>query len=597
VKYPDNHAVLYRLDAVGNRTGERETSTTAVVPALNEAAFSSVAPADLTHDITGTFDAVNWLRSRTDALDPSRSAIFAYDLNGNLVQKTATGYARELRWDVRNTLTAVLEHGAELGRYDYCYTGLRVKRSAQGQQVEYVLDDKFVLSEHDGSVATHSMRRRYHYGSAPLADSEVSGASRFTTWFNLDVQGSVTDATQNDGAVRTARQYDAWGQYRNGTAPAFADPKLGYTGHQFDPESGLIYARARYYDPDLGLFVSADPREAPVGEAPWLHRYAYAKDNPEKYADPDGLEDKPAQSQSYAQDISGIDDETLRAHVRAEHDFYSLESAQGALESLSHEQLVYAACGTIGGCNYDNTAYLLERGRRLLGNAYDTAAQRLAGVPALQRVRHDVAIIKESYDAALDSVKETTQGAVYNAIDPKGDTGSKFARKLGEAAGAVTEIIVDQAVQTAVAEGTGALAGKALSAEVKGELRAEVNAAEETAKLKPYSGPGGGHHVPARKAFEGAAAYDVNAALAIPNAELERLGVKHSQVTGAQASMYRAFSKTGEALTWQQVSRIEAAALVAGGMDPKLATATVGAAIKSLRDAGVAGPTRIPWGG
>jgi hypothetical protein len=48
------------------------------------------------------------------------------------------------------------------------------------------------------------------------------------------------------------RKYDAWGQYRNDTAPLSNEPKLGFTGHQYDPETGLVYARARYYDPDLG---------------------------------------------------------------------------------------------------------------------------------------------------------------------------------------------------------------------------------------------------------------------------------------------------------------------------------------------------------
>jgi RHS repeat-associated protein len=105
----------------------------------------------------------------------------------------------------------------------------------------------------------------------------------------MDAQGSVTDVTQSDGTLRTARQYDAWGNYRNGTAPQSSDPKLGYTGHQFDSETSLIYARARYYDPEIGVFLSRDPRDAPAADAPWLHRYAYVQDNPLKFIDPDGL--------------------------------------------------------------------------------------------------------------------------------------------------------------------------------------------------------------------------------------------------------------------------------------------------------------------
>jgi hypothetical protein len=54
--------------------------------------------------------------------------------------------------------------------------------------------------------------------------------------------------------------------------------------------------------------------------------------------------------------------------------------------------------------------------------------------------------------------------------------------------------------------------------------------AAPAAELKPYGGKGGGHHVPAKKAFEGAPGYDPNKALAIPNAVLKELGKdKHAK--------------------------------------------------------------------
>lgn len=117
------------------------------------------------------------------------------------------------------------------------------------------------------------------------------------------------------------------------------------------------------------------------------------------------------------------------------------------------------------------------------------------------------------------------------------------------------------------------------------------------AELRPYGGPGGGHHVLAKSGFRGAPGYNLNEALAIPNAELARLGVEHPRVTGAQPQLYRAFSQTGKPLTWKAIKTIETQALVRGGMDAKHAAATVQKAIQALKDAGVSGPTRIPWGG
>lgn len=114
--------------------------------------------------------------------------------------------------------------------------------------------------------------------------------------------------------------------------------------------------------------------------------------------------------------------------------------------------------------------------------------------------------------------------------------------------------------------------------------------------LRPYGGPGGGHHVPAKGAFFGAAGYDAKAALAIPNEELTRLGISHSAVSGAQMTGYRVFAQTGAPLTWEALSIIETNALIRGGMVPEMAITTVKRAINALKKAGVSGPTRIPWG-
>jgi len=116
------------------------------------------------------------------------------------------------------------------------------------------------------------------------------------------------------------------------------------------------------------------------------------------------------------------------------------------------------------------------------------------------------------------------------------------------------------------------------------------------AQLQPYEEEGG-HHIPAKSAFRGAAGYDLNKALAIPNAELQRLGLSHTNITTAQMELYRSFAQTGSKLTWQAVENIETQALVRAGMNQNMARQTVQTAIRELQKAGVAGPTRIPWGG
>ena len=141
-----------------------------------------------------------------------------------------------------------------------------------------------MLQESDANVLEHPAYRRYHYGAEPLL--VVDGArARF---IGTDALGSPTDLTGPTGQVEAKRQYDAWGRYRNGTAPGPGDAKLGFTGHQFDPETGLIYARARYYDPEIGRFVSKDSFEYPIGAAPHLHGFLYGAGRPTVYVDDSG---------------------------------------------------------------------------------------------------------------------------------------------------------------------------------------------------------------------------------------------------------------------------------------------------------------------
>ncbi|WP_338278254.1 RHS repeat-associated core domain-containing protein [Corallococcus caeni] len=285
VAAPDRQATLYRMDAVGNRTGERRISTK-WVRGLGPGAYSVLEPKALTRDVTGTFNRVDWLTGFEDARGAKLNVMLNYDLAGNVVEKATQEGTRTFAWDIRNTLTTVHDNGQEVGRYDYDNTLQRTQRLTASEDVAYVLDDGFILQELDGTQVSHPSKRRYHYGGGPLAVSEVASAA--TNFLGTDALGSVTDALSTSGDVTAARQYDAWGNLRSGSAPTAGEFKLGYTGHQYDVETGLTYARARYYDSELGRFISRDSYEGQLGDAPSLHRYTYAYGNPLGYRDDDG---------------------------------------------------------------------------------------------------------------------------------------------------------------------------------------------------------------------------------------------------------------------------------------------------------------------
>ena len=89
------------------------------------------------------------------------------------------------------------------------------------------------------------------------------GAARL--WVHCNVRFDVVAVTDASGAVVERRRYDDFGnvEFRDGAgAVAQASPSgldYGFQGRRLDRESGLMYFRHRYYDPELGRFVQRDP--------------------------------------------------------------------------------------------------------------------------------------------------------------------------------------------------------------------------------------------------------------------------------------------------------------------------------------------------
>ncbi|MEP6573354.1 MAG: RHS repeat-associated core domain-containing protein [Gemmatimonadota bacterium] len=74
-----------------------------------------------------------------------------------------------------------------------------------------------------------------------------------------------------------------WGDFAADTGMASPDH---FAGARYDPETGLYYMRARYYDKDLGRFISEDP----IGVSGGANLYVYAGDDPVNSSDPMGTD-------------------------------------------------------------------------------------------------------------------------------------------------------------------------------------------------------------------------------------------------------------------------------------------------------------------
>ena len=166
-----------------------------------------------------------------------------------------------------------------IGTYRYNSQGLRVQKLTAEGTARYVYDDQSVLTRSDADGVT-----KFEYGPDRLlsVDDPVEGRA----FYLVDALGSVVNLMTPQSTVLGRYQWDAWGNLR-ASLETEANP-FGFTGHEHDGESGLIYAKARFYDPEIGRFLSHDPMGGAVNNPPSLHRYLYAYANPTVYIDPTG---------------------------------------------------------------------------------------------------------------------------------------------------------------------------------------------------------------------------------------------------------------------------------------------------------------------
>jgi len=88
--------------------------------------------------------------------------------------------------------------------------------------------------------------------------------------------------------VLGVNRLDVYGNDLGGSSGASSHKFVGKLGHTTDSNTGLVYMRARYYDPNLGRFISEDP----AGDG--VNWYAYCRNNPINLVDENGKSALPA---------------------------------------------------------------------------------------------------------------------------------------------------------------------------------------------------------------------------------------------------------------------------------------------------------------
>jgi RHS repeat-associated protein len=216
------------------------------------------------------------------------------DDNGNQTDDGTYLYS----YDAMNRLSTVTRKSdnALIAVYSYDAIGRRVQKvvsnsGALNGTTGYYLDGAQEIEERNG---TDDVTRQYVYGATldePLVMDRIVGSGVQRLFYNQNALGSVFALTDITGQVLEEYQYDAYGLQTvfaggvvlQGGASLLGNPYL-FTGRRLDPETGLFYYRARYYNTEQGRFISRDPLSYYNG----MNLYEYAGDNPTNTTDPTG---------------------------------------------------------------------------------------------------------------------------------------------------------------------------------------------------------------------------------------------------------------------------------------------------------------------
>jgi RHS repeat-associated protein len=118
------------------------------------------------------------------------------------------------------------------------------------------------------------------YGPCRTTIEQINNSTGTVSYLHHDQGGSTRLITGSTGTVTGKCTYSAYG---TPTCEGTTTTPLGYDGQYTSYDTGLIYMRARVYDPATAQFLTRDPWVALTGEP-----YSYVGDNPLTFADPTG---------------------------------------------------------------------------------------------------------------------------------------------------------------------------------------------------------------------------------------------------------------------------------------------------------------------
>ncbi|MCC6329082.1 MAG: RHS repeat protein [Acidobacteria bacterium] len=208
-------------------------------------------------------------------LASTATATMQYDANGNIIRKSEGSQFWRYVWDQENRLTEAATRKQKV-RYKYDALGRRVERNfGFKERTKFTHDGLDVVMDDDNNTGL----TKYQNGLGIDDKLKFSNAGA-SSYFLQDHLGSTLGLSNSAASVNSSASYDSFGNATGNLATRYQ-----FTGREYDSFTGQHYYRARFYDANLGRFISEDPISLGGG----INPFAYVGNNSMNRTDPSGL--------------------------------------------------------------------------------------------------------------------------------------------------------------------------------------------------------------------------------------------------------------------------------------------------------------------
>ena len=355
--------------------------------------------------------------------------------------------------DYENRLVEVKHGGAPVAAFEYDGLGRRIKSTVGSVVTRFIYDGDAVLEEYAWDTQSSSWVLAAVYVHGIGVDNAISiERDGEIYYYHYDGYGSVSELTDEDGALAQAYEYDAWGIATiYDPESAIENPYL-YTGRRWDAAISLYYYRARHYAPTLGRFLQPDP----IGYEQTTNLYAYVGSSPTIFIDPTGMEAVVAKGDEvywYVEKLSwtGVYDVTTERRVVGTLDegnnVQLREKYGGGTISLDEARAIAERTGYLGQGGLSAATITGTIGRALHGNRSSDsdgapsmlgAAARSLGNDYVQMEIHAIRMVTDPKYAA-ENVANTAIATYQEATYVEREYGyNRWSYLAGEIIGANT---------------------------------------------------------------------------------------------------------------------------------------------------------------